>query len=197
MNSLLAGLSGGAIAGIVCGVVALLVIIFVIWWIATHNKLVGLEGNVEEAFATMDVYLKKRYDLIPNLVETVKGYAKHENETFTAVTEARAAAMKATTTAEKVEANNQLSRAMLRFNKVTENYPDLKANINFMDLQNQLKTVENEIANSRKYYNATVRVYNTAIKSIPTCIVAKRMKLEIKPYFEAAAEERENVKVKF
>ena len=195
MNNLL--LSGAAIGGIVGGVIAVLAIIIIIWWISTHNKLVRMKTQIEDAFANIDVYLKKRFDLIPNLVETVKGYAKHESETFRAVTEARAAAMKATTTSEKIDANNQLSRAMLRFNKVTENYPELKANINFMDLQGQLKAVENELANSRKYYNATVREYNGKILSIPTNIVAKSMKCEKQPFFEAVAEERENVKVSF
>ena len=195
MNNLL--LTGAQIGGIVGGVVAFLVVVIIIWWIATHNKLIRLKAQVEDAFSNIDVYLKKRFDLIPNLVETVKGYAKHESETFKAVTEARAAAMKATTPAEKIEANNQLSRAMLRFNKVTENYPELKANTNFMDLQRQLSGVENELVNARKYYNATVREYNGKIMSIPTCIVARAMKCEKQPYFEATAEERENVKVSF
>lgn len=195
MNNLL--LSGGQIGLIVGGVIAALVIIIVIWWICTHNTLIRMKALVEDAFATIDVYLKKRFDLIPNLVETVKGYAKHESETFKAVTEARASAMKANTTAEKVEANKQLDRAMLRFNKVTENYPELKANTNFMDLQRQLSGVENELVNSRKYYNATVREYNGKIMSIPACIVARAMKCEKQPYFEATAEERENVKVSF
>lgn len=195
MNILLA--NGALIGGIVGGVLALLIIIIIGWYIATHNKLIRMKAQIEDAFANIDVYLKKRFDLIPNLVETVKGYAKHENETFKAVTDARAAAMKATTTSEKIEANNELSRAILRFYKVTENYPELKANMNFMDLQNQLKTIENELANSRKYYNATVREYNAIILSIPTCIVAKRMKCVSQPYFEAVDEERENVKVSF
>lgn len=190
-------LSNGAIGGIVGGVVGAVVLIIIIWAICVHNKIVKMQAQYEDAFSNIDVYLKKRFDLIPNLVETVKGYAKHESETFTRVTEARASAMKATTVAEKVAANNELSRAIMRFHKVTENYPELKANSNFMDLQNQLKTVENELVHSRKYYNANVREYNGYIKAIPPCIIAKMMKCTAQPYFEAAEEERQNVKVQF
>ncbi|MDE7453833.1 MAG: LemA family protein [Clostridia bacterium] len=190
-------LSKAATGGIIGGVVGAVVLIIIIWAIATHNKFIRKKAQVEDAFANIDVYLKKRFDLIPNLVETVKGYAKHESETFTRVTEARASAMRATTVAEKVVANNELSRAIVRFNKVTENYPELKANANFMDLQAQLRTVENELVNSRKYYNATVREYNSAISTIPNCIIARMMKLAPLPYFEATEEERQNVKVQF
>lgn len=194
---LLSTLSPGAIAGIVIGAVALIAIIIIIWWIATHNKFVRLSSQVEEGFATIDVYLKKRFDLIPNLVETVKGYAAHEKETFTEVTEARAAALKANTPNEKIAADARLTRAVMRFSRIEERYPDLKANGNFMDLQKQLQSVETELSQSRKYYNATVRVFNGAILSFPSSIVAKSMKLEKQAYFEAVGEERENVKVKF
>ena len=190
-------LSKAATGGIIGGVVGAVVLIIIIWAICTHNKIVRMQTQIEDAFANIDVYLKKRFDLIPNLVETVKGYAKHENETFTKVTEARASAMRASTVSEKVEANNQLSRAIWRLNKVTEHYPELKANSNFMDLQNQLRAVENELAHSRKYYNATVREFNSYIKAIPACIIAKTMKCNAQPYFEATEEERQNVKVQF
>lgn len=196
MNNLLLG--GGAIAGIVIGIVAVLLLIFAIWYISTHNGLVKKRNVLEEAWATIDVYLKKRYDLVPNLVNTVKGYAAHEKETFQKVTEARAMAMSATTPAEKVAADKAFSNVLRSFNRVTESYPELKANANFMDLQNQLKSIENELAQARKYYNATAREFNTNIQTFPSSIVAKKMKLEKQPYFELdSAEEKKNVTVSF
>ncbi len=197
MNNLLS-LGTGAIVGIVLGAVALVAVIIVAWWISTHNKFVALRSQYEESFSTIDVYLKKRYDIVPNLVETVKGYAKHENETFVKVTEARSKMAAATTPAEKIEADKQFSQAIRNFNMVMENYPELKANVNFIDLQNQLKNLEVELANSRKYYNATVRVFNTKRESFPSSIVARSMKLTKQPYFEVSSEEeRQNVKVQF
>ncbi len=196
MNNLLLGT--GAIAGIVIGIVAFLLLLFAIWYISAYNKLINKRNVLEEAWATIDVYLKKRYDLIPNLVNTVKGYASHEKETFQKVTEARAMAMSATTPAEKVEADRAFTNVLRSFNRVTENYPQLKANTNFMDLQNQLRTIENELAQARKYYNATSRDFNTKIQSFPSNIVAKKMKLEKQPYFELdSAEEKKNVTVSF
>lgn len=195
----LLALSGGAIAGIVIGaVVLLLIIILVAWGISTHNKFVSLRSSVEEAFSTMDVYLKKRYDLIPNLVETVKGYAKHESEVLRGVTEARSNAQAATTAAEKLEANAQLTQALRSFNVVMEKYPELKANTNFMSLQSDLRGIEGEIANARKYYNGIVKAFNTKRETIPSSIIAGMMKLEKQPYFEVDdAAERKNVKVSF
>ena len=196
MNNLLLGT--GAIAGIVIGIVAFLLLLFAIWYISAYNKLINKRNVLEEAWATIDVYLKKRYDLIPNLVNTVKGYASHEKETFQKVTEARAMAMSATTPAEKVEADRAFTNVLRSFKRVTENYPQLKANTNFMDLQNQLRTIENELAQARKYYNATSRDFNTKIQSFPSNIVAKKMKLEKQPYFELdSEEEKKNVTVSF
>lgn len=195
----LLALSGGAIAGIIIAVVVvLLVVIIVAWYVATHNKFIALRSSVEEAFSTMDVYLKKRYDLIPNLVETVKGYANHESEVLRSVTEARSNAQAATTAAEKLEANAQLTQALRSFNVVMEKYPELKANANFMSLQNDLRGLEGEIANARKYYNGMVKAFNTKRETIPSSIVASMMKLEKQPYFEVDdAVERKNVKVSF
>lgn len=191
-------LSGGVIGGIVGGVIGLILIIIVIWGICARNKFVQMENQYEEAFYNIDVYLKKRYDLIPNLVETVKGYAKHESGTLQSVIEARAKAQNATTTAEKIEANARLTQSMLRFNKLVENYPELKANTNFLDLQNQLKNVEAELVNVRKYYNATIKQFNTKIRTFPASIIAGMMHLEKQPYFEIEnPEERQNVKVQF
>lgn len=199
MENLLAGLSTGAIVGIaVAAVVVLLAIIIIGWYISTHNKLIRLKNGVEEAFSTIDVYLKKRFDLIPNIVETVKGYAKHESETYQKITEARAKLGSATTPDEKIAADRQMTTAVRSLFAVAENYPQLKANTNFMDLQNQLKSMEGEIAQSRKYYNATVREFNIKIQSFPSSIVAKKMKLEKASLYEVeSAEERQNVKVSF
>lgn len=193
----LLALGTGAIVGIVVGVVVFLAAVILIWWISTHNKFVKLENQAEEGFSTIDVYLKKRYDLIPNLVETVKAYAKHESETFTKVTEARAKAAAATTMEEKAEADRMLTTALRGFSRIEERYPDLKANTNFLDLQNQLRNIENELAQARKYYNATIKVYNVYVQSFPSSIVAKQMKLTKKVFFEVAAEEREAVRVSF
>lgn len=192
-------LTGGQIGGIIAGaVIGLLLIVIVCWAIATRNKFVLLENQYEEAFHNIDIYLKKRYDLIPNLVETVKGYAKHEQETIQNVIEARARAQSAATPAEKIEANAELTQTMRNFNMVMERYPELKANTNFLDLQNQLKNIEYELANVRKYYNATVKQFNTKIRTFPASIIAGKMKLEKQPYFELdSVEERQNVKVSF
>lgn len=193
-------LGTGAIAAIITvAVVVVLLLAFAIWWISTYNKIMRYKNTCEEAFHNIDIYLKKRYDLIPNLVETVKGYAKHESETLTTVIQARSAAQSAQTTAEKIEANNQLSAAMRNFNLVVERYPELKANTNFMNLQSQLSDLEVEIAHSRKYYNATVKQYNSYIICFPANIVAKRYKCQNQIYFELdnPDEERQTVKVSF
>ena len=192
-------LTGGQIGGIIAGaVIGLLLIVIVCWAIATRNKFVLLENQYEEAFHNIDIYLKKRYDLIPNLVETVKGYAKHEQETIQNVIEARASAQSASTPAEKIEANAQLTQTMRGFNMVIEQYPELKANTNFLDLQDQLKNIEYELANVRKYYNATIKLFNTKIRTFPASIIAGTMHLEKQPYFEIEdPEERKNVKVQF
>ena len=192
-------LTGGQIGGIIAGaVIGLLLIVIVCWAIATRNKFVLLENQYEEAFHNIDIYLKKRYDLIPNLVETVKGYAKHEQETIQNVIEARARAQSASTPAEKIEANAQLTQTMRGFNMVIEQYPELKANTNFLDLQDQLKNIEYELANVRKYYNATIKLFNTKIRTFPASIIAGTMHLEKQPYFEREdPEERKNVKVQF
>ncbi len=186
----------GGIIGIVVAVVVVLVL--VIWIVSVHNNFVRMRNQYEEAFHNIDIYLKKRFDLLPNLVETVKGYAKHESSTLQCVIEARSKAQSATTPAEKIEANTQLSQAIKNFNVVMERYPELKANTNFIDLQNQLKSIEAELANVRKYYNATVKQFNTKIEMFPNSIISRCMKLEKQPYFELDdPEERQNVKVQF
>lgn len=192
-------LNTGAVVGIAIGcIAALLILILIIWGISARNKFVQMENQYEEAFHNIDIYLKKRYDLIPNLVETVKGYAKHESGTLQGVVEARNRAQNATTPAEKIEANAQLTQTMRNFNMVMERYPELKANTNFLDLQNQLKNIEAELTNVRKYYNATVKQFNTRIRTFPASVIAGWMHLEKQPYFELDdPEERKNVKVQF
>ena len=183
------------IVGIVIGAVLL---ILVIWFIASYNGFIRLKNSIEEAFSTMDVYLKKRYDLIPNLVETVKGYASHEKETLERVMSARNAAASATTVEGRVEGENMLQSTLKNLFAVAEAYPDLKANVNFLELQGELRRIEDEIANSRKYYNAIVKTYNTKREVFPSSIVAGMFHFEKKPLFEVGSEaERENVRVQF
>ncbi|MEA4923528.1 MAG: LemA family protein [Eubacteriaceae bacterium] len=185
----------GAIIGIV---IAAIVIIIVIWFIAAYNGFIKLRNSVEESFSTMDVYMKKRFDLIPNLVETVKGYAAHEAGTLEKVTAARSAVQNSSTTEERLANENILSGTLRSLFAVSEAYPDLKANQNFMDLQQQLKKVEEDIVNARKYYNAVVKQFNTKCEVFPSNIVAGMFHFERKPMFEVDSEdERKNVKVEF
>ncbi len=203
LHSLLLGT--GAIIGIVVGIFLAIVLIVVIaivaWYIKTRNSFVRLKNKGEEAWATIDVYLKKRFDLIPNLVETVKGYAKHESETLEKVVSARNVGLGAKTAEDKMAAAGELTSSLRTlFSVVQERYPDLKANSNFFDLQNQLKALENELEASRRYYNGVVKTFNTKLEVFPACIVGKRMGegYEKKPYFELESEEeRKNVKVQF
>ncbi len=192
-------LSTGELVGIiVAAVVAFLLIVFLFWYVSAYNRLQRSKNFVEEGWATIDVQLKKRYDLIPNLVETVKGYAKHESETLQAVVEARSYAMRATTVSGKIEAENALSGTLKSLMKLQEAYPQLKANANFISLQEQLLSVENEIASARRYYNGTVRALNNRVTTFPSNLVARRMKMEKYSYFELdSEEERQNVKVRF
>ena len=200
LHTLLLGTGGWV--GIIVGVLVLILAIAIIgWWIGTRNDFVRLKNRVEEGMSTIDVYLKKRFDLIPNLVETVKGYAKHESETLEKVVAARNVSMGAKTAEEKMAAANGLSSSLRTlFTAVSENYPELKANTNFMDLQHQLKSIEGELESSRRYYNGVVKSFNTKLELFPANIVAKRMGEEYtkRPYFELdSPEERKNVKVSF
>ena len=198
MNGLLL-LPMGAIIGISvgAGILVLLVIILIAWYISTFNKLQRLKNLVEEGWSTIDVQLKKRYDLIPNLVETAKGYAKHESETLEAVIRARNAAMTASGDG-KIAAENMLTGTLKSLFALQEAYPQLKANTNFIDLQNQLKVVETEIASARRYYNGTVKEMNTKIDMFFAGMIARKMKLEKRKYFELdSEEERKAVKVSF
>ena len=179
-------------------IIAIIIVAVVIWFVSTYNGLIKARNSVEEGYSTMDVYLKKRFDLIPNLVETVKGYAKHEKETLESIVAARTKVTNAGTVEERAEAENQLSGALKTLFAVAEAYPDLKANTNFLDLQSQLQQVEQDIANARKYYNAVVKKYNNKCEMIPSSIVANMFNFKRKPMFEVdSAAERENVSVNF
>ena len=176
----------------------ILVALVLVWYVTTYNSFVSLNVKCEEAYSTMDIYLKKRYDLIPNLVETVKGYAKHESETLESVVAARGAAVSAKTPEAKAAAEGTLNNALSRLMVISESYPELKANANFVDLQKQLQQMESEIANSRKYYNGVVKTYNIKCQSIPSNLVASIAHFTVKPLFEITNEvERANVKVQF
>jgi LemA protein len=174
-----------------------LVVAIIGFVISLYNRLVKLNVNVEESFSSMDVYLKKRYDLIPNLVETVKGYAAHEKETLERVIRARNSAMTASDPGEVIEANNQLAMGLKSIFALAENYPDLKANEGFVNLQGQLQKIEEDIANSRLYYNGNVKIFNKAIVVFPNVIIANMMGFDKKPFFEIEEAERENVRVQF
>ena len=183
---------------ITLGVLAFLVIVAIIYVIGTRNSLVRMRNNVEESFSSMDIAMKKRYDLVPNLVNTIKGATKHENETLVQVINARNACVSATTKEERNKADNELSHTLKNLFALTENYPDLKANTNFLDLQAKLETLELEIANSRRFYNANVKALNNKVEMFPSNIVAKWFKFEREKMFEIdSPEERKNVKVEF
>lgn len=175
-----------------------IVVIFIIFWIGTYNSLVKFRNWVEESWAQIDVQLKRRYDLIPNLVETVKGYAKHEQETLSKVVELRNQLGKANLNRnDQMEINDQLSGALRNLFALREAYPDLKANQNFLMLQEELTQTENKIAYSRQLYNNTVMKYNTKIESIPTNIVASVHHFHKREMLQIKEEEKENVQVKF
>ncbi|MCT3800204.1 LemA family protein [Elizabethkingia anophelis] len=179
-------------------VVIALVVIVLLYGVSVYNKLVKFRNLVQEAWSSIDVMLKKRYDLIPNLVETVKGYATHERETLDSVTQARTTAKNAGSVQEKEAAEKNLNQAMMNLFAVAEQYPDLKANTNFQQLQNELSSLESDIEKSRRYYNGTVRENNTLVESFPSNIIANMYKFEKAPFFELQnTAEREVPSVKF
>ncbi len=176
---------------------AIIAIVIVVWFIAIYNSFISLRNRVENGWAQIDVQTKKRFDLVPNLVETVKGYASHEKSVLTEVTEARAAISKAGSPGERIEAENQLTGALKTLFAVSENYPDLKANQNFLMLQEELSGIENKIAYARQFYNDTVMRFNEKCQKFPSNIVARIFGFKEKVYFEVEPESRESVKVKF
>lgn len=175
------------------------VIVLVIFWIVgVYNGLVKLNNRTKEAWSDIDVQLKRRHDLIPNLVETVKGYATHERELFENVTKARSNAMQAGSPHEKAEAENMLNQTLKSLFAVAENYPDLKASDNFAKLQDELSDTENKVQASRRFYNGNARDFNIKIETFPNNVIAGKLSFKKYDYYEVAnEEERQNVEVKF
>ncbi len=180
----------------VIGIIVVVVLI-IFYIIATYNKLVVLRNRVKDQWAQIDVQLKRRFDLIPNLVETVKGYTKHESETLENVIKARNTFLSATTPEAQMGADGELTKAISKLFALTESYPDLKANTNFLELQTELQATEEKIAYARQFYNDTVLSYNNKIEVVPSNIVASLFKFKHQAFFEANETERENVQVKF
>lgn len=179
------------------GVAIVFIFILFLWAMGTYNGLIRLRNSLEEAWSGIDVQLKRRYDLIPNLVETVKGYAQHEKETFENVTRARTAAIGAGDVASQAKAENMLTQALKSLFAVAEAYPDLKANANFLELQTALSQVEEEIQLARRYFNAVTRDFNNKCETVPSNIVAGMFGFKKRDFFEIDEAERENVKVDF
>jgi LemA protein len=178
-------------------IVVIILVILILISISAYNKMISLTNSVEESWAQVENQLQRRYDLIPNLVETAKGYMKFEQETLIAVTKARASVGQAQTIDEKINANNQLEGALARLLVVFEKYPDLKANENFVTLMAELSGTENRIAVERQRYNQKVREYNTYIKRFPNVIISSLFNFKEKPYFKAVNEATEAPKVQF
>lgn len=177
-------------------VVIAVIIIIVIYAIVLFNSFSSLDNKVKEAFSTMDIYLKKRWDLVPNLVEVVKSYAKHEKDTLEEITKLRGNTYDNMSNDEKIKTNVKLNRDIDKIMLLVEAYPELKASNNFKDLSDKLVKIEDDIANSRKYYNGTVRIFNNKVEMFPNNIFAKIFSYKSKPMFEAKISEKENVDVK-
>lgn len=175
--------------------VAIALVVFFVW--TTYNSLATAKVRIKEAFSGIDVQLKRRVDLIPNLIETVKGYAKHEKGVLEEVTKARTDLMKAKTPHDKAESDNMLTGALKTLFAVSENYPQLKASDNFKELQAELSDTENKIAYSRQFYNGNVRDYNTILATFPSSFVGSTFGFKEEEFFEAGEEERKAVKVQF
>lgn len=176
-------------------IIVAIIALMVIYLLVCYNSFVKLNNQVKEAFSTMDVYLKKRWDLIPNVVEVVKGYAKHEEEALKEIVNLRNVPYEKMNDSTKVDVNNKISQRLGKIMAIVENYPELKANESFKDLSKQLVQVEDDIANARKYYNGAVRVYNNKIEMFPSNVFAKLFGYKSKAMFEANTDERNNVKV--
>ena len=174
-----------------------LVAVVIAWLIVTFNSLIRLKNRTQEAFSDIDVQLKRRHDLIPNLIETVKGYASHERELFEKVTQARAAAINAQGVDNKAQAENALSQTLKSIFAVAENYPQLKAAQNFLQLQDELADTENKIQAARRFYNGNVRDFNTKTQTFPNHLIAQMLGFKDFVFFQAAETEKANLAVKF
>lgn len=178
-------------------ILIIVLVLIVLWAISVYNSLIALRNRVKDQWAQIDVQLKRRFDLIPNLVETVKGYTKHESETLEAVIKARNTYVSATVPEEQMKADGELTKAISKLFALTESYPDLKANTNFQALQRELTETESKIAAARQFYNDTVMVYNNKVSMVPSNIIAGLFKFNKEAFFEANETERQNVQVKF
>ncbi|MCM1053436.1 MAG: LemA family protein [Ruminococcus sp.] len=178
-------------------ILIVVIVLILLWVIGTYNSLISLRNRVKDSWSQIDVQLKRRFDLIPNLVETVKGYAKHESETLENVIKARNTYLSATLPEDQMKADGELTKAINKLFALSESYPDLKANTNFLDLQKELNETENKIAMSRQFYNDIVMQYNNKVEMVPSNIIASIFKFKTQVFFEASSEEKENVKVKF
>ena len=178
-------------------ILIIVLVLIVLWAISVYNSLIALRNRVKDQWAQIDVQLKRRFDLIPNLVETVKGYTKHESETLEAVIKARNTYVSATVPEEQMKADGELTKAISKLFALTESYPDLKANTNFQALQQELTETESKIAAARHFYNDTVMVYNNKVSMVPSNIIAGLFKFNKEAFFEANETERQNVQVKF
>lgn len=172
-----------------------IIVILLIYILITYNSFINSRNLVKEAFSTMDIYLKKRWDIIPNLIEVVKSYSKYEKETLTKITSLRSSSYDDLTMDNKININEELSKYLSNIFAVSENYPELKANELYTNLSNNLISIEDEIANSRKYYNGTVRNFNNKIQMFPNNILAKLFRFKEFKMFEANAEEKNNIGV--
>lgn len=178
-------------------VVLVILVLIILYVFTTYNKLVKLRNRVKDQWSQIDVQLKRRFDLIPNLVNTIKGYTKHESETLEKVIQARNTYLSASTPEDKMKANNELSGTLTKLFALSESYPDLKANTNFLDLQSELQETENKIAMARQFYNDTVLSYNNKVEMIPSNFVAALFHFKTMDFFQVQDEERKNVKVEF
>ncbi len=178
-------------------IIAIVVILLILYVIGTYNGLINLKNKVKDSWSQIDVLLKRRNDLIPNLVETVKGYASHEKTTLDAVVEARNKSVNANNPHEEMAAAGELTNALGRLFALSESYPDLKANTNFLDLQNNLKETEDKISYARQFYNDAVMVYKNKLEMFPSNIVASIFKFKPEEFFEAPEAEKEVPKVQF
>lgn len=172
-----------------------IIVLIILYALVQYNNFVKLNNSVKESFSTMDIYLKKRWDLIPNLVEVVKGYAKHEKDTFSEITELRTRSYDNMSIDKKIDLNEQLTNSLSRIMAISENYPELKASENFSQLSKELTKIEDEIANSRKYYNGTVRMLNNKVQMFPSNLIARIFGFKEYKMFEINENEKDNVKV--
>jgi LemA protein len=178
-------------------IIVVILIIILLWGISVYNKLVRLSNLKDEAWSGVDVQLKRRFDLTPNLVETVKAYAAHENKTLQEVIDARAAISAATTQDARIEAENSMTATLRSLFAVSESYPELKASANFGKLQDELSSLENELQMARRYYNGTVRNFNSAIQMFPAVLISKNLGYRAAAFFGTDDESKEPVRVKF